>query len=283
MIDNNNNNNNSNENGYNIHNPFLQMGSGNNNNEQTSSVNEPNPLNNIVIEKNNSIISSVPNKQNNDLITETQNLPSNEVNNQDEELDRLLGLNKNRDSNTNDNVIYNSNNSQNIINMNDPRNENEKELDNILGLNNSKNISEENNIVENNNEKEDKKEYTAVDASKNPTIPVKKVNILSSGNKLLRNDMIVIGIIEAIFIIYTIIKNEFSFIPLIALALIGGCLFLAIKNNKYTGFLGLVIGIGMILTILTGDIINCLLGIFITIHSIYSIITNKKKLKKMNY
>lgn len=93
------------------------------------------------------------------------------------------------------------------------------------------------------------------------------MNVFEKAQKNLKNDMIVLFVLELIilgFSIYTENINIFS---------IGFAVFLFIwyilaKNgSKSAGIIGIIVGILMMLTIITDDIIDFLLGLFVIMHS----------------
>jgi len=94
------------------------------------------------------------------------------------------------------------------------------------------------------------------------------MNDFSKAQKNLKNDMLFLGIIQVIIIVLSLIGGSFSISNvLFAGALIAGYNS-AIDGTKTAGTIGLIVGILMILTILLGDIIDCLLGIFLLSHSL---------------
>lgn len=86
--------------------------------------------------------------------------------------------------------------------------------------------------------------------------------------KNLKNDMLVLFVLELIIFIFLIINNSFNFFALIfAIMLFVGYLF-AKKGQKTAGTIGIIVGILMMTTILGGDFIDFLLGLFVLIHSV---------------
>ena len=84
----------------------------------------------------------------------------------------------------------------------------------------------------------------------------------------LKNDMIVLFILELIISVFSIIANNFSVFSIIfAILLFVGYTF-AKKGTKTAGTIGIIVGILMMLTILTRNIIDFLLGLFVVIHSL---------------
>ena len=86
--------------------------------------------------------------------------------------------------------------------------------------------------------------------------------------KNLKNDMLALFVLELIIFIFLIINNSFNFLALIfAIMLFVGYLF-AKKGQKTAGIIGIIVGILMMTTILSGDLIDFLLGLFVLIHSV---------------
>lgn len=87
--------------------------------------------------------------------------------------------------------------------------------------------------------------------------------------KNLRNDLIVIFVLELLltilFLIYSGDVNIFT-IVFVVLSFIG--IFLAKAGSRGAGIIGIIFGILMLITILSGDIIDFMLGLFLLIHSI---------------
>ena len=86
--------------------------------------------------------------------------------------------------------------------------------------------------------------------------------------KNLKNDMITLFILELVaFGLLYFVKDTFHAFSLgFAVFLFIG--FILAKNGfKAAGIFGIVVGILMMLTIITGDIIDFLLGLFVVIHS----------------
>ena len=105
---------------------------------------------------------------------------------------------------------------------------------------------------------------------------------MSKYQKTLHNDFIMLLILEIIMIIYSLTSQEgviniFNIIYSV-LSIIG--FVLTLNNSKFSWIIGIVIGIAMMLSIMTFDIIDALLGLFVIIHSIMCLIEIKKTNKK---
>lgn len=85
--------------------------------------------------------------------------------------------------------------------------------------------------------------------------------------KNLKNDMIVLFILELIIFVFSIVNNAFNFFAIIFALFLLACYIFAKKGTKAAGTIGIVVGILMMLTILTGDIIDFLLGLFVVMHA----------------
>ncbi|MBQ4263699.1 MAG: hypothetical protein IJB83_05635 [Bacilli bacterium] len=86
--------------------------------------------------------------------------------------------------------------------------------------------------------------------------------------KNLKNDMLVLFILELIILVFSLINRSFSFFTLIfAVLLIIGYIY-ANKGEKVAGTIGIIVGILMMLTILTVDVIDFVLGLFVLLHSL---------------
>ena len=85
--------------------------------------------------------------------------------------------------------------------------------------------------------------------------------------KNLKNDMLILFILELIILVLTILTNAFNFFTIIfAILLFVGYIY-AKKGEKVAGTIGIIVGSLMMLTILTFDIVDFLLGLFVVIHS----------------
>lgn len=88
--------------------------------------------------------------------------------------------------------------------------------------------------------------------------------------KILTNDFIVLAILEVILFILKIMKGtpiQVAISVIIFIAMVVGSN-LASDGKQSAGIMGMIFAILMILTIFTGDIIDCILGVFLLIHSI---------------
>lgn len=95
--------------------------------------------------------------------------------------------------------------------------------------------------------------------------------------KNLKGDMIGLFILELIILVLSIIIKEFNFFTIIIAALLFLGYIFAKMGTKTAGIIGIFIGIMMMLTILAGDIIDCLLGVYVLIHSLkYNKLINLK-------
>lgn len=88
--------------------------------------------------------------------------------------------------------------------------------------------------------------------------------------KNLQSDMIVLFILELIILVFNVVN--FSIVGIIASAVIAILLmtgYQKAKNREESAWvIGVVVGILMMLTILLGDIIDFLLGLFVLTHSL---------------
>ena len=88
--------------------------------------------------------------------------------------------------------------------------------------------------------------------------------------KNLQSDMIVLFVLELIILIFNVVS--FNVIGIIASAVIAILLMVGYqkaKNHEESAWgIGVVVGIFMMLTILLGDIIDFLLGLFVLLHSL---------------
>lgn len=94
---------------------------------------------------------------------------------------------------------------------------------------------------------------------------------MEKNQKNLKNDMLVLFIIELILLVFNLIKNEIG-LNLIINAIFTVLMFIgytkAKEKAKVAGTIGLVTSILMMITILNLDIIDFLLGLFVFIHSL---------------
>ncbi len=85
--------------------------------------------------------------------------------------------------------------------------------------------------------------------------------------KNLKNDLLFLSILELIILGFSFFKGYINVFSLgFAIFLFLG-FFLAKNGSKVVGTIGIIVGILMVLTILKGDIIDFLLGLFIVLHS----------------
>ena len=107
----------------------------------------------------------------------------------------------------------------------------------------------------------------------------KQMTEFEKAQKNLKNDMLVLFILDLIIFFFTLI-NKVNFFSLVYAVILFIGYNKAKKGNKNAGIIGIIIGILMMLTILSADILDFLLGLFILIHSIkYIEIIDKKSLK----
>lgn len=104
------------------------------------------------------------------------------------------------------------------------------------------------------------------------------MNDFDKAQRNLKNDMIVLFVLELIILVFSICTGNINIFS------IGFAVFLFIgyslaKNcSKSAGTIGIIVGILMMLTIITGDIIDFLLGLFVVMHSSkYNKSFNQKK------
>lgn len=259
-------------NNFNMNNPFLALD--NNpvpNNEpvdipQNNQVETNNSANNNLnnnIENDSSIIPNIPSgfmeespnnspcEENIDAVLGINQFNNNENNTpNNQELDSILGLN----TNENNNMELPTPPTQNIEESKD------QQLDAILGLNNQ-GENQNNNIDNNNNNNQEE-------------------IVISKSQKTLRNDFIVLFILELLLVGMTISEGNFNIFNAIFAVLALLEIYLTSTNSKFSWIVGIIFGIGMISTIIIKDIIDALLGIFVLIHSIICLIKSKKNNKK---
>ena len=97
--------------------------------------------------------------------------------------------------------------------------------------------------------------------------------------KNLKNDMLVLFILDLIIFFFSLI-NKANFFSLVYAVILFIGYNEAKKGNKNAGIIGIIIGILMMLTILSADILDFLLGLFVLMHSVkYIEIIDKKSLK----
>ncbi|MCI6931549.1 MAG: hypothetical protein MR765_00190 [Tenericutes bacterium] len=93
------------------------------------------------------------------------------------------------------------------------------------------------------------------------------MNVFEKAQKNLKNDMIGLFFLELIILVFSIYTGNINIFS------IGFAVFLFIGYNlakngsKSAGTIGIIVGILMMLTIITGDIIDFLLGLFVIMHS----------------
>ncbi len=93
--------------------------------------------------------------------------------------------------------------------------------------------------------------------------------------KKLKEDMLLLAILELIFLFLTLASNKFNFFCIIyAVVLFLGYTY-AKKGKRAAGIIGVIIGVLMMISIISSDIIDFLLGLFVLLHSL-------KYLKLMN-
>lgn len=86
--------------------------------------------------------------------------------------------------------------------------------------------------------------------------------------KNLKNDMIVLIVLQLIIIGLSLYIGEFSVFSIVNLVGLFIVFVLSKKGSKLAGILGIFIGAFMMITIISGSIIDFLLGLFILLHSI---------------
>ncbi len=86
--------------------------------------------------------------------------------------------------------------------------------------------------------------------------------------KNLKNDMIVLFVLELLLFGYTLSKGNFNFMPLIYAVFLLLAYFQANKGEKIAGIIGIIVAILMMLSIVFFDLIDFLLGLFVLIHSL---------------
>ena len=99
--------------------------------------------------------------------------------------------------------------------------------------------------------------------------------------KDLKNDMLVLFILELLFFVFSIFSSSISLTftsVIFAILLFVGYNY-AKKGEKKAGTIGMVVGILMMLTIISADILDFLLGLFVVLHSskYNKLIQNKKE------
>ncbi|MEG2848553.1 MAG: hypothetical protein RR904_07345 [Bacilli bacterium] len=93
------------------------------------------------------------------------------------------------------------------------------------------------------------------------------MNEFEKVQKNLKNDMIVLFILELIILGFSIYFGNMSIFALVFAVFLFLGFFLAKSGSKTAGTIGVIIGILMMLTIITGNIIDFLLGLFVILHS----------------
>ena len=101
---------------------------------------------------------------------------------------------------------------------------------------------------------------------------------MTKAQKTLHNDFLLLFFLELIILAYTLTAgdkniNIFNVVYLV-LTIIG--FGLTFSNSKNSWIVGIIIGLSMMLSIISFDIIDAVLGLFIVIHSIMCIIEIKK-------
>lgn len=104
------------------------------------------------------------------------------------------------------------------------------------------------------------------------------MNDFEKAQKNLKNDIIVLFVLELIFLGFSINTGNINIFP------IGFAVFLFIgylcakSGSKSAGTIGIIVGILMMFTIITSDIADFLLGLFVVMHSSkYNKSFNKKE------
>lgn len=108
--------------------------------------------------------------------------------------------------------------------------------------------------------------------------------------KNLQNDMIVLGILELLIFAGSIFLRQYIS-TIMTFTSIGFAIVLLIgydfakKGKKSAGTIGMIVGVLMMLTIISGDIIDFLIGLFVVIHSsrYNETIENKKRKKEISF
>lgn len=262
--------------GFNIANPFLAMSTNNQNGPIENAPVSPTPLTNITSE-------TIVNNSSSGLIQDT-GLITNEPK-QDENMDKVLGINGTAETpveptipdNDLDKILglngssNNQETTQPVETKVEPTQE-ENNLDSILGLNGKakedttttiKSIEQKEQPIDNNNQEKQKPDK------------------LAKATKNIKNDLIIITILEVFVIGYTLSNpkieiNIFS-IVFLCLSIVG--LYFAVDGKKPAAYIAMVIGLFMMLTIIVLDIIDFVLGLFMVLHCINYLIQNKKKQK----
>lgn len=107
----------------------------------------------------------------------------------------------------------------------------------------------------------------------------KQMTEFEKAQKNLKNDMLVLLILDLIIFFFSLI-NKVNFFSLVYAVILFIGYNEAKKGNKNAGIIGIIIGILMMLTILSADILDFLLGLFVLMHSVkYIEIIDKKALK----
>lgn len=79
--------------------------------------------------------------------------------------------------------------------------------------------------------------------------------------------MMVLFILELVILVFSLINGSFSISTVVFAALLFIGYTYAKKGEKTAGTIGMVVGILMMLTLLSGDLIVFLLGLFVVLHS----------------
>lgn len=93
------------------------------------------------------------------------------------------------------------------------------------------------------------------------------MNDLKKAQKNLKNDMIVLFVLELIIFGFSIYAKNISIFSIGFAAFLFTGYILAKSGSKSAGIIGIIVGILMMLTITTGYLVGFLLGLFVIIHS----------------
>lgn len=86
--------------------------------------------------------------------------------------------------------------------------------------------------------------------------------------KNLKNDMFVLFILEVFLFGLSLLVGETSIFAIGFAVLLSVGYNLARKGSQSAGIIGIIVGVLMMITIVTGDIIDFLLGLFVLMHSL---------------
>ena len=93
------------------------------------------------------------------------------------------------------------------------------------------------------------------------------MNNFDKAKKNLKNDMLILFILELLIVSFSFYKENINYFGICFTIFLFLGYFLARSGSKAAGIVGMAVGILMTITILNGDLVDALLGIFIVFHS----------------